>query len=63
MYHRALLTHISKYQGRVLAKAILERARGRTRMNDDGHQPADDWSQSVAKGDHHMVPQVIFTDP
>lgn len=61
--HRALLTHIGKYQGRVCAKAILERARGRTRMNDDVHQAADDWSQSVAKADHNMVPQVIFTDP
>ena len=60
--HRALLTHIGKYQGRVCAKAILERARGRTSMNADDDQAAES-SRSVAKADHHMVPQVIFTDP
>jgi pyruvate/2-oxoglutarate dehydrogenase complex dihydrolipoamide dehydrogenase (E3) component len=58
--HRALLTHIGKYQGRACAKAILERARGgRTVIDDDQAE----WSQSVAKADHNMVPQVIFTDP
>lgn len=58
--HRALLTHIGKYQGRACAKAILERARGeRTVIDDDKVK----WSQSFAKADHNMVPQVIFTDP
>jgi pyruvate/2-oxoglutarate dehydrogenase complex dihydrolipoamide dehydrogenase (E3) component len=58
--HRALLTHIGKYQARACAKAILERARGgRTVFDDDQAE----WSQSVAKADHNMVPQVIFTDP
>jgi pyruvate/2-oxoglutarate dehydrogenase complex dihydrolipoamide dehydrogenase (E3) component len=57
---RALLTHIGKYQGRACAKAILERARGgRTIIDDDKGK----WSQSVAKADHNMIPQVIFTDP
>jgi pyruvate/2-oxoglutarate dehydrogenase complex dihydrolipoamide dehydrogenase (E3) component len=60
--HRALLTHIGKYQGRVCAKAILERARGRTSMNADDDQAAES-SRSIAKADQHMVPQVIFTDP
>jgi pyruvate/2-oxoglutarate dehydrogenase complex dihydrolipoamide dehydrogenase (E3) component len=57
--HRALLTHIGKYQGRACAKAILERARRGTVIDDDQAE----WSQSVAKADHNMVPQVIFTDP
>lgn len=57
--HRALLTHIGKYQGRACAKAILERVRG-TSIDDDQQT---EWSQSVAKADHDMIPQVIFTDP
>jgi dihydrolipoamide dehydrogenase len=57
--HRALLTHVGKYQGRACAKAILARAKG-TSIDDD--QSAE-WSQSVAKADHDMIPQVIFTDP
>jgi pyruvate/2-oxoglutarate dehydrogenase complex dihydrolipoamide dehydrogenase (E3) component len=59
--HRALLTHIGKYQGRACAKAILERAKGRT-IIEDGDQA--EWSRSAAKADHdNMIPQVIFTDP
>ncbi|HYZ59032.1 MAG TPA: NAD(P)/FAD-dependent oxidoreductase [Nitrososphaeraceae archaeon] len=63
--HRALLTHIGKYQGRVCANAILARANGRSGMNknDDVDGQAEEWSKSVAKADQHMVPQVIFTDP
>jgi pyruvate/2-oxoglutarate dehydrogenase complex dihydrolipoamide dehydrogenase (E3) component len=57
--HRALLTHVGKYQGRACAKAILAHAKG-TSIDDD--QSAE-WSQSVAKADHDMIPQVIFTDP
>jgi dihydrolipoamide dehydrogenase len=59
--HRALLTHMGKYQGRACAKAILERARGRTFI-EDGDQAAE-WSQSAARADYDMIPQVIFTDP
>jgi pyruvate/2-oxoglutarate dehydrogenase complex dihydrolipoamide dehydrogenase (E3) component len=56
--HRALLTHMGKYQARACAKAILVHARGSS-MNDEQAE----WSQSVAKADHDMIPQVIFTDP
>ena len=55
--HRALLTHMGKYQGRASAKAILARARG-TVIDDHS-----EWSLSVARADHDMTPQVIFTDP
>ena len=55
--HRALLTHMGKYQGRACAKAILAWARG-TAIDDHS-----EWSRSAARADHDMVPQVIFTDP
>ena len=48
--HRALLTHMGKYQGRICGDAIAARASGR--------EPAvTDWA------DHACVPQVIFTMP
>jgi pyruvate/2-oxoglutarate dehydrogenase complex dihydrolipoamide dehydrogenase (E3) component len=56
--HRALLTHMGKYQGRACAKAILACAKGT--VIDIGHA---EWSRLDAKADHGMVPQVIFTDP
>lgn len=55
--HRALLTHMGKYQGRASAKAILARARG---TGSDDHS---EWRLSAATADHDMTPQVIFTDP
>jgi dihydrolipoamide dehydrogenase len=55
--HRALLTHMGKYQGRACAKAILARARGTVF---DDHSK---WSLSFARADHNMTPQVLFTDP
>lgn len=55
--HRALLTHIGKYQGRASAKAILARAKG-TAIGD--HL---EWSRTAAGADHDMIPQVVFTDP
>jgi len=55
--HRALLTHIGKYQGRACANAILARARGT--VIDDRSK----WSRSAATADHEMTPQVLFTDP
>ena len=55
--HRALLTHMGKYQGRACAKAILARARG-TVIDD-----RSEWSRSAATVDHYMTPQVVFTDP
>jgi pyruvate/2-oxoglutarate dehydrogenase complex dihydrolipoamide dehydrogenase (E3) component len=58
--HRALLTHVGKYQAGACANAILARARG-TFKND--HEQTE-WSRLAAKADrHNMIPQVIFTDP
>jgi pyruvate/2-oxoglutarate dehydrogenase complex dihydrolipoamide dehydrogenase (E3) component len=48
--HRALLTHMGKYQGRVCGDAIAARARGM-------EAPRTAWA------DHSAVPQVIFTVP
>jgi pyruvate/2-oxoglutarate dehydrogenase complex dihydrolipoamide dehydrogenase (E3) component len=55
--HRALLTHIGKYQGPASAKAILARAKGNAI---DDHSK---WSRAAATADHDMIPQVVFTDP
>ena len=54
--HRALLTHEGKYQARIAAAAIADRAAG---------QPVDStpWGPHSATADHHAVPQVFFTDP
>ncbi|SFN17552.1 dihydrolipoamide dehydrogenase [Pseudonocardia ammonioxydans] len=53
---RAPLTHQGKYQARIAAHAIAERAAGRE------PDPAP-WSEDAATADHHAVPQVVFTDP
>jgi pyruvate/2-oxoglutarate dehydrogenase complex dihydrolipoamide dehydrogenase (E3) component len=55
--HRALLTHMGKYQGRACGDAIAARARGEL----PGDAPA--WSTFAATADHASVPQVVFTDP
>jgi pyruvate/2-oxoglutarate dehydrogenase complex dihydrolipoamide dehydrogenase (E3) component len=55
--HRALLTHMGKYQGRACGEAIVARAKGE--LVDD---PAA-WSKFAATADHASVPQVVFTDP
>lgn len=51
--HRALLTHVGKYQGRACAAAIIQRAKS---SNSSG-------SLLLATSDHDAVPQVLFTDP
>jgi pyruvate/2-oxoglutarate dehydrogenase complex dihydrolipoamide dehydrogenase (E3) component len=56
--HRALLTHMGKYQGRVCGDVIAARAKG----NADAATPAL-WSRYSATADNCAVPQVIFTDP
>jgi pyruvate/2-oxoglutarate dehydrogenase complex dihydrolipoamide dehydrogenase (E3) component len=56
--HRVLLTHVGKYQARACANAILARAKGTFKNDESG-----EGSRSVAKADHNMIPQVIFTDP
>jgi dihydrolipoamide dehydrogenase len=56
--HRALLTHMGKYQARACGDAIAARASGKL----DGAVPVP-WSRYAATADTHGVPQVIFTDP
>ncbi|HTW06034.1 MAG TPA: NAD(P)/FAD-dependent oxidoreductase [Acidimicrobiales bacterium] len=53
--HRALLTHMGKYQARACGDGIAARARGSL-------DPAP-WSKHSATADHRCVPSVIFTDP
>jgi pyruvate/2-oxoglutarate dehydrogenase complex dihydrolipoamide dehydrogenase (E3) component len=55
--HRALLTHIGKYQARACGDAIAARAKGQLNGTP---QP---WTPFAATADHSAVPQVIFTDP
>ena len=63
--HRALLTHIGKYQARACATAIIARARGSLISNNSGFSSSsyEPWKRWVATSDHVAVPQVIFTDP
>jgi len=56
--HRALLTHMGKYQGRACGTAIAARAAGT--LSDPDTAP---WGSAVATADHRTVPQVTFTDP
>jgi len=56
--HRALLTHMGKYQARICGDAIVARARGKL----DDSNPAP-WSPYAATADAAAVPQVIFTEP
>jgi pyruvate/2-oxoglutarate dehydrogenase complex dihydrolipoamide dehydrogenase (E3) component len=55
--HRALLTHMGKYQARACGDAIVARAKGELK---DSPPP---WSKWAATADRAAVPQVIFTDP
>jgi pyruvate/2-oxoglutarate dehydrogenase complex dihydrolipoamide dehydrogenase (E3) component len=55
--HRALLTHMGKYQGRACGDAIVARAKGNL------PDPLPAWSAFAATADHAAVPQVVFTDP
>ncbi|NUS94683.1 MAG: NAD(P)/FAD-dependent oxidoreductase [Nocardia sp.] len=51
--HRAALTHMGKYQGRVCGDVISARAEGRSLSG----------PRYRACADHYAVPQVVFTDP
>ncbi|MHA3702764.1 dihydrolipoyl dehydrogenase family protein [Jatrophihabitans sp. YIM 134969] len=53
---RALLTHMGKYQGRLVGEVVAARAAG---------TPLDDapFNRYTDVGDHGAVPQVTFTDP
>ena len=56
--HRALLTHMGKYQARICGDVMAARARG----NPEASAPKP-WSQYSATADNCAVPQVIFTAP
>lgn len=56
--HRALLTHMGKYQGRVCGDVIAARAKGKS----DASTP-EPWTRYSATADKCAVPQVIFTEP
>lgn len=60
--HRALLTHMGKYQGRACSEAIARRARSGEGAG-DGARDAAPWSRFGATADHSAVPQVVFTEP
>lgn len=53
--HRALLTHMGKYQGRVAGTVIAARAKGR--------EITGPWTEHAATADNDVVPQVVFSDP
>jgi dihydrolipoamide dehydrogenase len=54
--HRALLTHMGKYQARACGSAIAARAAGQ-RVTPSA------WEVTSATADHAAVPQVVFTRP
>ena len=56
--HRALLTHMGKYQARVCGDVIAARAKG----DADAATP-EPWARYSSTADGCAVPQVIFTDP
>ena len=56
--HRALLTHMGKYQGRVCGDVIAARAKGEPEAS-----TPDPWTRYSATADTRAVPQVIFSDP
>jgi len=56
--HRALLTHMGKYQARVCGDVIAARAKG----NPEASTP-EPWSKYSATANVWAVPQVIFSDP
>jgi dihydrolipoamide dehydrogenase len=56
--HRALLTHMGKYQARVCGDVIAARAKGQS----EAENP-DPWTKYSATADDFAVPQVIFSDP
>jgi dihydrolipoamide dehydrogenase len=55
--HRALLTHMGKYQARICGDVIAARASGQPAVEDEP------WSRWCATADARAVPQVIFTIP
>jgi pyruvate/2-oxoglutarate dehydrogenase complex dihydrolipoamide dehydrogenase (E3) component len=56
--HRALLTHMGKYQARVCGDVIAARAKG-----DPAASGPDAWTKYSATADAWAVPQVVFSEP
>jgi len=56
--HRALLTHMGKYQARVCGDVIAARAKGKPEASSP-----DPWTKYSATADTWAVPQVVFSDP
>jgi pyruvate/2-oxoglutarate dehydrogenase complex dihydrolipoamide dehydrogenase (E3) component len=56
--HRALLTHMGKYQARICGDVMAARAQGKV----DASAP-EPWTRYSSTADNCAVPQVIFTDP
>jgi len=56
--HRALLTHMGKYQARVCGDVIAARAKGKPEAT-----APEPWTKYSATADASAVPQVIFSDP
>ena len=56
--HRALLTHMGKYQARVCGDVIAARAKSEPEAS-----APDPWSVHSASSDNCAVPQVIFSEP
>jgi pyruvate/2-oxoglutarate dehydrogenase complex dihydrolipoamide dehydrogenase (E3) component len=56
--HRALLTHMGKYQARVCGDVIAARAKGNAEASAPGP-----WTSYSATADTWAVPSVVFTEP
>ena len=56
--HRALLTHMGKYQARVCGDVIAARAKSKPEAS-----ASDPWTKYSATADTWAVPGVIFSDP
>jgi pyruvate/2-oxoglutarate dehydrogenase complex dihydrolipoamide dehydrogenase (E3) component len=56
--HRALLTHMGKYQGRICGDVIAARAKGNLESS-----ALSSWTKFSATADIAAVPEVIFSDP
>jgi dihydrolipoamide dehydrogenase len=62
--HRALLTHMGKYQARACGDAIAARAGGGRGADGGVADPGwSEWGRFSATADRRAVPQVVFTMP
>lgn len=61
--HRALLTHMGKYQARLCAAAIFSSAAAAPTANKESLSRKANIPSSASFSNHVAIPQVIFTDP